>query len=242
MSRSATRPRLPACWWPSAGSPRWRHSSSCPARLRVTAATATPTPFSVADQQLAFVGGGAENLPSTRRRSTACVPRRTRLRVGRRDYQRPHRPANGTKPRNVALSPSGRQLVVVGGDVGRDVFAVVLLPSNDNLGSNPVPPTERSAQLAGGSGSRPAAPAVVPRRDGRTAIAVAAVSRRQRLDPPNLGGRPRPPAPRHPSSHRRPPWPADSPGHPGRCPERGRAAGVVGRWLHARLQRHARRR
>jgi len=46
---------------------------------------------------------------------------------------------NGVKARTAALSPSGRQLAVVGEDVGRDVFAVVLLPSEDSSANTPVP-------------------------------------------------------------------------------------------------------
>jgi hypothetical protein len=94
---------------------------------------ALPTPFSVADQQLAFVGGAAENVTVYQTRVNRMCP------TGAPDCGAdegitgtPIQLPTGVKPRNVALSPSGNRLVVVGEDVGRDVIAVVLLPNGDN--------------------------------------------------------------------------------------------------------------
>ena len=127
---------------------------------------AAPTPFSVAGQQLAFVGGGAEKLAVYQTQVSRMCPTSAPDCVSDEGItSTPIVLPNGAKPRNVALSPSGRQLVVVGGDVGRDVFAVVLLPSNENLGSQP---GANGSDLPASGGDRSQPPVSSPSSDAPT--------------------------------------------------------------------------
>ncbi len=89
-----------------------------------------PTPFSIAEQQLAFIGSNQQDLAVYRTQVDRACPTTTPECVGGEDITgTPIELPNGIKPQNVALSPSGRQLALVGQDVGRDVFAVVMLPA-----------------------------------------------------------------------------------------------------------------
>lgn len=118
--------------------------------------SALPTPFSVADQQLAFVGGGAENLSVYRTQINRMCPTDAPDCVANEGItSTPISLPSGVKPRNVALSPSGNQLVLVGEDVGRDVFAVVLLPNGDTAGVTTPGSSLVEPATNGGVSSRP---------------------------------------------------------------------------------------
>ena len=102
------------------------------------AEAALPTPFSVADQQLAFVGGPAQNLAVYRMQVNRMCPTSAPDCVSDEGFtSTPIVLPSGIKPRNVSLSPSGQQMALVGGDVGRDVFAVVLMQHGDGSGAAP---------------------------------------------------------------------------------------------------------
>jgi hypothetical protein len=99
-----------------------------------------PTPFAVSPQSLAFVGSGTQDISLYRAQVSQVCPttapdclvddgiERTSLRL----------PGNA-RPRNVALSPDGSQLAVVGRDSGEDVIAVVRLSGRQSSGSGGEP-------------------------------------------------------------------------------------------------------
>ncbi len=94
-----------------------------------------PTPFAVAPQQLAFVGSGAADIAVYSTQVSQMCPASALDCLIDEGIERTALTLPGNlRPRNVALSPNGNQLALVGRDVGDDVFAVVTMPLRGSSG------------------------------------------------------------------------------------------------------------
>jgi hypothetical protein len=103
-----------------------------------------PTPFSVADQQLAFIGSNAADMAIYSTQVNRMCPQTAPDCFSDEGIIRtPVSLPSSVHPRTVALSPSGHQLALVGEDVGQDVIAVVTLAGDRSAGSPSARPTER---------------------------------------------------------------------------------------------------
>jgi hypothetical protein len=117
-----------------------------------TAEPGKPTPFTVAAQQLAFIGtsgASATDLELFRTQVNRMCPDSAQDCIGSEGIS--HTQVSlpgGLRPRNAALSPSGRQLALVGQDVGTDVIAVVILPADQQGSGGPI----NSGAVPGSSG------------------------------------------------------------------------------------------
>ena len=104
-----------------------------------TGGPAEATPFAVAPQQLAWVGSVATDLFVYQTHiGHVCPPSAETCGVDDDIVRTPVNLPASVHARNVALSPSGNALALVGRDLNRDVIAVVILPQNgDNPSSQP---------------------------------------------------------------------------------------------------------
>ena len=94
---------------------------------------AMPTPFAVSPQSLAFVGSGAQDISVYRARVSQVCPTTAPDCLSDDDIERTEvRLPGNARPRNVALSPSGNQLAVVGREFDEDTISVVTLPSQSS--------------------------------------------------------------------------------------------------------------
>ena len=116
---------------------------------------APATPFAVRPQPLAFIGAGSSDITIYRTQVThVCPPSAADCAVDEPIEQTAVLLPGRMRPRNVALSPSGARLALVGQQLGEDVIAVVTLPSAHIAGPDNEPPNTS----APGSGY-PTAPA-----------------------------------------------------------------------------------
>ncbi len=110
---------------------------------------AMPTPFAVSPQSLAFVGSGSEDISVYRARVSQVCPTTAPDCLSDDDIERTEvRLPGNARPRNVALSPSGNQLAVVGREFDEDVISVVTLP-NQSSGSGGEPTDETQDAQSG---------------------------------------------------------------------------------------------
>jgi hypothetical protein len=94
--------------------------------------SAPSTPFAVRPQPLAFIGAGASDITIYRTQvSQVCPPSAANCAVDEPIERTAVLLPGKLRPRNVALSPSGARLALVGNQVGEDVIAVVTLRSGD---------------------------------------------------------------------------------------------------------------
>ncbi|HYI21878.1 MAG TPA: zf-HC2 domain-containing protein [Candidatus Limnocylindrales bacterium] len=103
---------------------------------------AMPTPFAVSPQSLAFVGSGPQDISVYRARVSQVCPTTAPDCLSDDDIERTEvRLPGNARPRNVALSPSGNQMAVVGREFDEDTISVVTLP-NQSSGSGGEPTDE----------------------------------------------------------------------------------------------------
>lgn len=111
-----------------------------PVRVSSPSGPVNPTPFTVADQSLAFIGAGAADLAIYRTSvSQVCPPTAPQCFEHPLLVREPVSISSRIHPRTVALSPNGERLAFVGDDVDRDMIAVVLLPSDPKPNRGPQP-------------------------------------------------------------------------------------------------------
>jgi putative zinc finger protein/WD40 repeat protein len=141
-------------------------------RVSTPTGAVKPTPFTVADQSLAFIGAGAADLAVYRTSvSQVCPPTAPDCFEHPILVREPVSISSRIHPRTVALSPNGERLAFVGDDVDRDVIAVVMLPS-DRSGPGP-----QSGQSHGQSQNN---------RPDETEGAMAGATRGPDSSPPSL--------------------------------------------------------
>ena len=117
-------------------------------------ADAHATPFAIAPQPLAFVGvEEAQMYVYQTDVGHACPANASGCSVDEGIVRTPVNLPNSIRARNVAMSPSGTALALVGRGSGRDVIAVVLLPGT----GDPQTPDE-SPELGAGPDESPVAP------------------------------------------------------------------------------------
>jgi hypothetical protein len=103
-----------------------------------------PTPIAVSPQSLAFVGAGADDIALYQASVSQVCPTSTPDCTIDEGIERTNvqLPAN-VKPRNVALSPSGNQLALVGREADEDVIAIVTMPRGAGSGTGDKPRSPR---------------------------------------------------------------------------------------------------
>ena len=115
-----------------------------PTALPPTGAPVRPTPFAVKPEPLAFVGLSGDDMAIYRTVVRQVCPESEPLDCV--PIERIERTPLGTNlpdnihAGNIALSPDGRQLSLVGRNVDADVIAVVLMPDDAEVAANPTKP------------------------------------------------------------------------------------------------------
>ena len=116
------------------------------------------TPFAVAPQPLAFIGNDAADLYVYQTHvGHVCPPTAPDCEVDEGIVRTPVNLPASAHARNVALSPSGETLAVVGRGLNRDVIAVVMLPPGSG---------DQSNQPGGANHTPDATPAASDQPDG----------------------------------------------------------------------------
>ncbi len=129
--------------------------------------SAPSTPFSVRPQPLAFIGAGASDITVYRTQvSQVCPPSAGECAVDEPIERTAVLLPGKLRPRNVALSPSGARLALVGQQVGEDVIAVVTLPAGQFAGPGNIDPSPGGSPVVTNGSSEPTHPGPTPDRPG----------------------------------------------------------------------------
>jgi negative regulator of sigma E activity len=133
--------------------------------LRVTA-PARATPFAVDPQQFAFIGNEAADVYIYQTRvGHVCPPTAPDCEVAEGIVRTAVNLPARMRARNVALSPTGHQLALVGHYVDQDLIAVLILPADEpaaGSSSDPGSQTPEPADSSAPSTDAPATPTDVP--------------------------------------------------------------------------------
>jgi hypothetical protein len=135
------------------------------------AAALRPTPFAVSPQSLALIASTDNDLTVYQTQVSEVCPPTAPDCFNDSKFVTNKVKVSNLRPQNVALSPGGDQIAVVGHNTDKDVIAVVMLRNQEpTRTSEPAPASEPTETPSGGSASSVAPPTDTPAA-GETPVA-----------------------------------------------------------------------